>query len=129
MQDHEEKAKTDWWLDDRVWIDLFAPLFAKDGSLADRAAKLFDYLLLELENGGSKGATHAAICIENALDRIFPYTSLGRTCKILFLVSLGKDFPAKRDSLAVLSEAMKRTRAALERGPDKQPRQRKRSRR
>lgn len=129
MQNHEEKAKTDLWLDDRVWIDLFAPLFAEDGSLADRAAKLFDYLLLELENGGSKGATHAAICIESALQLIFPYTSLGRTCMILFQVSLGKDFPAKPDTLAVLSEAMKRTRLALERGPDKQPSHRKRLRR
>lgn len=128
MQDHEEN-KTDWCLDDRVCAELFAPLFAKDGSLADRAAKLFDYLLLELENGGAKGATHAAISIENALDRIFPYTSLGRTCKVLFLVSLGKDFPAQPDELAVLSEAMQRTRAALERGPDKPLKKRKRSRR
>ena len=128
-QNHEGKANTDWSLGDRVWADLFDPLCTKDGDLAERAAKLFMYLLMELENEGAKGATNAAICIENALDRIFPYTPVGQTCKILFLVSLGKDFPAKPDSLAVLSEAMKRTRAALKRASDEQPRQRKRSRR
>lgn len=129
MTDPQVKNHTDWSLGDRVWADLFDPLFARDGDLAERAAKLFMYLLLELENEGPKGATNAAICIENALDRIFPYTPVGRTCKILFLVSLGKDFPAKTDSLAVLSEAMKRARAALKRASAEEPEQRKRSRR
>lgn len=49
---------------------------------------------------------------------------------ILFQVSLGKDFPAQSDRLAVLSEAMKQTRAALERGYVKRVKQwRKQSRR
>ena len=37
--------------DEAVWLELFAPLFAEDGNLADRAARLFDYLSLEIENG------------------------------------------------------------------------------
>jgi hypothetical protein len=102
--------------DERVWLELFQPLFAGDGDLADRAAKLFDYLLLELDNG-PKGITHVGIALENALRLIFPYTSLGHACMILFQVSLGKDFPPQADTLATLTEAMKRTKAALERGP------------
>jgi len=115
---------------DSVWLDLFEPLhYEGDTEVADRAAKLLDHLLLEIEDG-PMGVTNAAISIENALRLIFPFTAMGRACMILFLVSLGKDFPAKSDSFAVLSEAMKQTRAALERGPDKRSRrQRKRSRR
>jgi hypothetical protein len=70
----------------------------------------FDYLLLEMENG-TKGSTQVGICIENALRLIFPYTSVGRTCMILFQVSLGKDFPVQPDTLATLAEAMRRTEA------------------
>jgi len=103
--------------DDKVWLDLFEPLsYGGDTTVADRAAKLLDYLLIEIESG-SKGAIHAATCIENALRLIFPFTSLGRACMILFQVSLGKDFPAQSDTLDTLTEAMKRTKAALERGP------------
>lgn len=102
--------------DDSAWLDLFAPLhYARDTDLADRVAKLLDYLYLELENGGAMGATNVGLSIENALRLIFPFTSLGKTCMILFLVSLGKDFPKKPDEFATLSEAMKRTKAALER--------------
>jgi hypothetical protein len=49
------------WKDERVWLELFQPLFAGDGDLADRAAKLLDYLLLELDNG-PKGITHVWNC-------------------------------------------------------------------
>lgn len=112
---------------DKVWLDLFAPVqYAVDTELADRIAKLLDYLYQELEYGGAKGAANVKGSIEHALRLIFPLTSLGRICWILFLVSLGKDFPAKRDSFAALSEAMKRTRAALEHGPVRQKKSRKR---
>lgn len=103
--------------DDSAWLDLFAPLhYARDTSVADRVARLLDYLLLELEDG-PMGVTNVALSIENALRLIFPFTAIGKTCMILFLVSLGKDFPAKPDTFAMLSEAMKRTKVALERGP------------
>lgn len=109
--------KPDSPFDDSVWLDLFEPLFfAEDTNVAERAATLFHSLLVELENG-PKGTTNAAICIENALRLIFPYTRMGRGCMILFQVSLGRDFPSNKDSLAMLSEAMKRTRAALEHTP------------
>ena len=112
------------WKDERVWLELFQPLFARDGDLADRAAKLFDYLSLEIENG-PQGITHVGTCLENAFRLIFPYTSMGRACMILFQVSLGKDFPREPDTLATLTEAIKRTKAALERGPVRSKRWRK----
>jgi len=121
--------KPDSSFDDSVWLDLFEPLFfAEDTSVADRTAKHFHDLLAELENGPN-GVTNAWIAIEDGLRLIFPYASMGRACMVLFQVSLGKDFPTKNDSLAVLSEAMKRTRAALERGPMAAKKPRRRSRR
>ncbi len=48
---------------------------------------------------------------------------------ILFQVSLGDDFPVKEDTLAVLSEAIARTKNALERGPSRTAKRRKPSRR
>lgn len=128
MPEHKDKSKTDQWNDERVWLELFQPLFAEDGDLAERAAKLFDCLSLELDKG-SMGITHVGICLENALRLIFPYTPTGRACMILFQVSLGKDFPPQPDTLATLTEAMKRTKAALERGPVRQRKRRKQSRR
>lgn len=96
--------------DDTVWLDLFEPLFfAEDTGVAERVAKLLDHLLTEIDRG-PEGITNAALSIEKALRLIFPFTRTGRACMILFQVSLGKDFPAQKDSLAVLSEAMKRTR-------------------
>lgn len=111
-------------VDDSVWLDLFKPLhYASDTSIADRVARLLDYLLLELEDG-SIGATNAAESIENALRLIFPFTATGRACMILFQVSLTKEFPIQVDSLATIAEAMNRTGAALERGPVRQGKQR-----
>lgn len=123
MAEYKDKSKTDLWNDERVWLELFQPLFADDGDLAERAAKLFDCLSLELDKG-PMGITHVGISLENALRLIFPYTATGRACMILFQVSLGKDFPAKADSLAIISEAMKRTRVALERASRSQSKQR-----
>lgn len=112
MPDLEHKSQTGLWKDERVWLELFQPLFAVDGDLAERTAKLLDYLLLELDRG-PMGITHVGICLENALRLIFPYTPTGRACMILFQVSLGKDFPPQPDTLATLTEAMKRTQIAL----------------
>jgi len=124
MPDLEDKSKTELWKDERVWLELFQPLFARDGDLADRAAKLLDYLSLEIDNG-PMGITHVSTCIENAFRLIFPYTSMGRACMILYQVSLGKDFPSQPDTLDTLTEAMQRTKAALERGPVRQVKRRK----
>jgi hypothetical protein len=126
MPDTREDSQP--WKDERVWLELFQPLFARDGNLADRAAKLFDYLSLEIDNG-PMGVTHVSTCLENAFRLIFPYTTIGRACMILYQVSLGKDFPTQPDTLDTLTEAMKRTKAALERGPVRVKQQRKKSRR
>lgn len=45
MPDDQEKSQTDWWLDDRIWLDLFEPLFNENPELTDRAAKLWHRLL------------------------------------------------------------------------------------
>jgi hypothetical protein len=122
----QEPDDSQLWKDESVWLELFQPLFAEDRDLAERTAKLLDYLLLELDKG-PMGITHVGICLENALRLIFPYTATGRACLILFQVSLGKDFPPQPDTLATLTEAMKRTKAALERGPVRQRKRRKTS--
>ena len=46
---HDKRDDSRLWADERVWLELFQPLFAEDGDLADRAARLFDYLLLEID--------------------------------------------------------------------------------
>ena len=86
----------------------------EDSALADRAAKLWHYLLLEIESG-PEGVTNAAVCLENALRLTFPFTTTYQACMILFQESLGDDFPSKDDSLEVLSEAIVRVKGALRR--------------
>jgi len=124
----QEPTDSQLWKDEKVWLELFQPLFAENGDLAERTAKLLDYLSLELDKG-PMGVTHVGICLENASRLIFPHTSFGKGCMILYQVSLGKDFPPQPDMLATLTESMKRTRAALERGPVRSKRRRKQSRR
>lgn len=124
----EEPDESQWWLDDKIWLDIFGSYLSEDPFQADRAARLFHRLVAEIESG-EKGTTRAAICLENALRLTFPFTNTGRACMILFRVSLGKNFPPRKGSLAVLSEATKRTKAALKRGPVSQKKPRKRSRR
>ena len=121
----QELDDSQWWLDDKVWLDLLEPLFLEDASQADRAAKLWHRLLAEIESG-PEGATRAAICIENALRLTFPFTRVYKTCHILFQVSLGDDFPPENDSLVVLSKAIERVRAALKRASRSQGHKRRR---
>ena|SRR6266404_2799988 len=108
------------WLGDKVWLDLLEPMLFEDSALADQAAKLWHYLLLEIESG-PEGVTRAAVCLENALRLTFPFTTTYQACMILFQESLGDDFPAKKDSLAVLSEAIVRVKAALRRAARSHP--------
>lgn len=99
------------WLGDKVWLDLLEPMLFEDSALADRAAKLWHYLLVEIESG-PEGVTNAAVCLENALRLTFPFTTTYQSCMILFQESLGDDFLAKNDSLAVLSEGIVRVKSA-----------------
>jgi len=112
-----------WWLDDKVWLDLFNQTFHEDSSKAYRAAKLWHRLLAEIESG-KEGTTRAAICLENALRLTFPFTDTYRACEIFFQVSLGESFPPNLDSIELLTEAMKRTKAALNRASRSQPKKR-----
>ena len=126
----QELDDSQWWLDDRVWLDLFEPLFNENPELADRAAKLWHRLLAKLEDGSARNTTDAMICIENALRLTFPFTNTYHACRILFEVSLGERFPPNLDTMALLTEAMKRTRAALQRASKSQSKaRRKRPRR
>ena len=102
------------WLSDQVWLDLLEPMLSDDSALADRAAKLWHYLMVEIESG-PEGITNAAVCLENALRLTFPFTTTYQTCMALFQESLGDDFPAKENSLEVLSEAIVRVRTARKR--------------
>ena len=111
MPDETEEWK---WLGDKVWLDLLEPMLFEDSALADQAAKLWHYLLVEIESG-PEGVTRAAVCLENALRLTFPFTTTYQACMILFQESLSDDFPPKDDSLAVLSEAIVRVKAALKR--------------
>lgn len=111
MPDERTESK---WLDDQVWLELLEPILLKDPALAERAAKLWHHLLAEIESG-PEGVTRAAQSLENALRLTFPFTKTYKACMILFQVSLGDDFPAKNDSLEVLSEAIVRVKAALTR--------------
>lgn len=102
--------RIEWkWLSDQVWLDLLEPMLSEDSALADRAAKLWHYLLVEIERGPD-GVTNAAVCLENALRLTFPFTTTYQACTRLFHESLDDDFPAKDDSLEVLSEAIARVR-------------------
>jgi hypothetical protein len=47
----QEPDDSQWWLDDKIWLDLFEPLFLEDAGKADCAAKLFHRLLAEIERG------------------------------------------------------------------------------
>ena len=78
---------------------------------------------------GPEGVTRAAWCLEDALWLTFPFTKMYKACMILFQESLGDDFPVKDDSLAVLSEVIVRVKTALERGPSRNAKRRKPSRR
>jgi len=111
MPDEKEEWK---WLGDQVWLDLLEPMLSDHPALADRAAKLWHHLLVQIESG-PEGITNAAVCLENALRLTFPFTTTYQACMILFQESLGDDFPATDDSLAVLSEAIVRVNAALKR--------------
>ena len=127
---HETMPKrlddSEWWPDDRVWLDLFNPTFREDSSKAARAAKLWHQLLSELESG-PRGATRVAWCLENALRLTFPFTDTYHACRILFEVSLDETFPSNLNTMELLTEAMKRTRAALQ-AAESRPRKKRRRR-
>ncbi|PYP88996.1 MAG: hypothetical protein DMF61_04665 [Blastocatellia bacterium AA13] len=96
------------------WPDLLALALDKDPHRAERVARLFHYLLADIESG-PEGATRAIESLENAFRLAFSFTKTYRTCLILFMVSLGEDFPPDLDSMELLTEAMRRLKVELRR--------------
>jgi hypothetical protein len=108
----QQPDESQWWLDDEMWLDLFGWLFLEEPSKADDAAKLWYRLLVEIRSG-PEGVTRARSCLENALRLTFPYTETYHLCRTLFQISLSDDFPANREPMELLAEAMERNKAGL----------------
>ncbi len=123
----QELDNRQWWLDDSIWLDLFIPALRENSGKAERAAKLFQSLLMEIENS-PQGTGRAIECLENALRLAFSFTAMYRTCHILFQASLADDFPRDLDSIERLTEAMKRVNAELRRASKSRPKKRRRAR-
>src|SRR5215475_2659176 len=60
-------------LDDRVWTELLEPMLIGEPAQADRLARMWSYLLSEMEDGPD-GVFRARQSIENALRVTFPFT-------------------------------------------------------
>ena len=110
----QTKTKPEDWLSEERWLDLLAPALDKDPDRADRVAKLFHYLLVEIESG-PKGSTRAIQSLESAFRLTFSFTKTYRACLILFMASLGEDFPPDLGSIELLMEAMSRLEAEMKR--------------
>ena len=110
----QELDNRQWWLDDSVWLDLFIPALRENSGNAERAAKLFHSLLVEIENN-PQGAVRAIECLERALRLAFSFTSMYRTCHILFQASLADDFQPNLGSMERLTEAMRQVKIELRR--------------
>jgi hypothetical protein len=109
----QEPDESEWWLDDRLWLDLLEWLFWEDSSKADIAAKLWHRLIVELSSG-PEGVTHVISSLENALRLTFPFTETYHACRTLYRISLSEELPANQEPLALLAEAMKRKKEELE---------------
>ena len=68
------------WLDDEVWLELLEPMMMDDPTRADRAARLWSYLLSEIDSG-PEGVVRARQCLENALRVTFPFSQTCRKCR------------------------------------------------
>jgi hypothetical protein len=113
----QELHETEWWLDDRLWLDLLEWLFWEDASKADIAAKLWHRLIGELSSGPD-GVMHVRSSLENALRLTFPFTETYHACKILYQMSLSEEFAPTEEPMALLTEAMKRSTRSLEEPSD-----------
>ena len=100
---------TEAWLDDEVWLELLEPMLMEDAALALRAAKLWHYLLSEIESG-PLGITHARQCLENAIRLTFSFTEAHKACRTLFELSLADDFKEDNDPVTILTNAIDRAK-------------------
>src|SRR5215813_595331 len=68
------------WLDDRLWTELLEPMLIGEPSHADRLARMWSYLLSEMEEG-QDGVFRVRQCLENALRATFPFTKSYSACR------------------------------------------------
>ena len=73
--------------DDALWLELFEQAFSDNAALAEKAARLWQYLLTQIESGPA-GATEARHCLERAIRLTFPFTEMYRDCRDRFEDSL-----------------------------------------
>jgi hypothetical protein len=67
-------------LEDLPWLELFAAAFTEDSALAEQAARLWHYLVTEIERG-PEGATNARHHLERAIRLTFPFTRRTRNAE------------------------------------------------
>jgi hypothetical protein len=73
--------------DESLWLELFEGAFSDDAALAEKAARLWQYLLTQIESG-PEGVTHARDCLERAIRLTFPFTEMYKECRDRFEASL-----------------------------------------
>ena len=97
-----------------VWLDLLIPALREDPEQAERAARFFHSLLVDIEEN-PQGSVRAIECLETAL--MVASHSLQCIGRVIFCfqASLGEDFPSGLDSMERVAEAMRRVKAELKR--------------
>ena len=93
--------------DDAIWLQLFVAAFMEDPRLAEKAARLWQSLLSQIE-AGPQGLTQARQCLEQAIRLTFPFTETFKACRDLFEASLGDVFDPEKPPLAVFNTAIER---------------------
>ena len=69
------------------WVRVFEDAFQADAQLAERAARLWQGLLNQIE-GGPDGLRDARECLQTAIRIAFQYTDAFRLCRDRFEASL-----------------------------------------
>jgi len=102
-----QTPKSSTYLDDSIWLEIFEFAFLEDPTAAESAARMWHYLLTEIERG-PEGMTNARQCLENAIRVTFPFTETYRACRTLFDMCLEEGFNPRNSPLTVLNSAIER---------------------
>ena len=94
-------------MNDNDFLELFDATFLEDPALAERAAKLWHYLLTEIERG-PEGITQARNWLEQAIRHTFPFTRTYFLCRELFEDSLAEGSEAPLAALMKLKAESER---------------------
>ena len=76
---------------DEIWLEIFDATFLDNPDLAVKAARLWHYLLTQIESG-PQGITHARQCLQNGIRLVFPFTASYKACRDRFEASLADRF-------------------------------------